>query len=55
MDVPVGEALLYIDSRDRLSIAINQGNYSRKYDVVPPATIYIPRKGAPRTVKPSRH
>lgn len=55
MDVPVGEALLYIDSRDRVGIAINQGNYSRKYDVTPPATVYIPRKAVPRTAKPARH
>src|SRR5882724_2455194 len=47
MDVPVGDALLYIDSRGRVGIAINQGNYSRKFDVTPPGTIFIPRKGAP--------
>ena len=47
MDVPVGDPLLYIDSRDRLGIAINQGNYSKKYAITPPATIFIPRKGAP--------
>lgn len=44
MDVPVGESLLYIDSRGRVAIAINQGNYSRKYGVTPPATIFIPSK-----------
>jgi S-adenosylmethionine hydrolase len=47
MDVPVGDVLLFIDSRDRASIAINQGNYSRKFAVEPPGTIFIPRKGAP--------
>jgi S-adenosyl-L-methionine hydrolase (adenosine-forming) len=47
MDVPVGDPLLYIDSRDRLGIAVNQGNYSKKYDITPPATIFVPRKGAP--------
>src|SRR2546426_929894 len=31
MDVPVGEALLYQDSRGRIAIAINQGNYSKKF------------------------
>jgi S-adenosylmethionine hydrolase len=46
MNVPVGESLLYVDSRGRMAIAINQGNYSKKYGVEPPATIYIPRKGA---------
>lgn len=47
MDVPVGETLLFIDSRDRVSIAVNQGNYSKKFNVEPPGTIFIPRKGAP--------
>jgi S-adenosylmethionine hydrolase len=47
MDVPVGDVLLFIDSRDRVSIAINQGNYSKKFGVEPPGTISIPRKGAP--------
>ncbi len=45
MDVPVGDALLYRDSRGRMSIAINQGNYSRKFNVNPPATIFVPKKG----------
>src|SRR3989475_11551877 len=47
MDVPVGDSLLYIDSRGRVGIASNQGNYSKKFDVTPPGTIFIPRKGAP--------
>ena len=46
MDVPVGDSLLFIDSRGRVSIAVNQGDYSRKFSVEPPATIFIPRKGA---------
>ena len=47
MEVPVGDALLYIDSRGRVGIAINQGNYAKKFNIEPPATIFIPRKGAP--------
>jgi S-adenosylmethionine hydrolase len=47
MDVPVGDSLLFIDSRGRVSIAINQANYSKKFNVEPPGTIFIPRKGAP--------
>ncbi len=47
MDVRVGDVLLFIDSRDRVSIAINQGNYSKKFGVEPPGTISISRKGAP--------
>jgi S-adenosylmethionine hydrolase len=51
MDVPVGQPLLYVDSRDRMGLAVNQGNYSKKYDISPPGTIFIPRKGAPITGK----
>ena len=46
MNVPVGESLLYFDSRGRVAIAVNQGNYSKKFAVDPPATIFIPRKSA---------
>lgn len=44
MNVSVGDPLLYIDSRGRVGIAINQGNYSRKFGIEPPASIFIPRK-----------
>jgi S-adenosyl-L-methionine hydrolase (adenosine-forming) len=47
MDVPVGESLLYIDSRGRVALAVNEGSYSKKFDITPPATLFIPRKGAP--------
>lgn len=47
MEVAVGDPLLYVDSRGRVGIAVNQGNYSRKFSIVPPGTIFIPRKGAP--------
>ena len=47
MDVPVGDSLLFIDSRDRVSIAVNQGNYSKKFNIEPPATLFIPRHGSP--------
>jgi len=48
MDVPVGDALLYVDSRGRMSIAVNQGNYSRKFNISPPVSIFIPKKGVSR-------
>jgi S-adenosylmethionine hydrolase len=51
MDVPVGDSLLYIDSRGRVGIANNEGNYAKKFDVNPPGTIFIPRKGAARKDK----
>jgi len=46
MDVPVGDALLYIDSRGRMALALNQGNFSLVNGITPPATISIPKKGA---------
>ena len=42
-DVPLGHALLYIDSRGRLAVAINQNNFAATYGVKPPATLSIPR------------
>jgi len=47
MEVAVGDPLLYIDSRGRVGIAVNQGNYSKKYNITPPVALFIPRKGAP--------
>jgi S-adenosylmethionine hydrolase len=46
MDVPVGEPLLYIDSRGRIGLALNQRNFSVMNKVAPPVKIFIPRKGA---------
>jgi S-adenosylmethionine hydrolase len=47
MDVSVGDSLLYIDSRGRVGIASNEGNYAKKFDITPPGVIFIPRKGVP--------
>jgi S-adenosylmethionine hydrolase len=44
MDVQVGDSLLYIDSRGRVGIAVNQGNYSKKFNIDPPGHIFIPHK-----------
>ena len=44
-DVPVGEPLLYVDSRGRLGLAVNQNNFSATYGVKPPAALIIPRTG----------
>jgi S-adenosylmethionine hydrolase len=43
-DVPIGRPLFYIDSRGRLSLAINQGNFAQSYKITPPAPLFIPRK-----------
>jgi len=46
MDVPVGDPLLYVDSRGRIALALNERNFSAVNKVTPPATIFIPKKGA---------
>jgi S-adenosylmethionine hydrolase len=45
MNVPVGDSLLYIDSRGRVGIANNEGNYAKKFNFSVPGMIFIPRKG----------
>ncbi len=45
MGVPIGQPLVYIDSRGRLGVAVNQGDFSKKYAISPPAALFIPRKG----------
>lgn len=47
MDVPVGEPLLYVDSRGRVGLAINQGNFSQVHKITPPVSLFIPKKGGP--------
>jgi S-adenosyl-L-methionine hydrolase (adenosine-forming) len=43
-DVALGKPLLYVDSRGRLALAVNQGNFSRVYGMKPPVKLLIPRK-----------
>lgn len=45
MEVPVGEPLLYVDSRGRVAIAVNQGDFSKVYKITPPASVFIPHPG----------
>jgi S-adenosylmethionine hydrolase len=47
MDVPVGDPLLYVDSRGRMALALNERNFSVINKITPSATIFIPKKGAP--------
>ena len=51
MDVPVGDPLLYVDSRGRMALALNQRNFSQVNKVMPPGTIFIPKKGVPLKAK----
>jgi S-adenosylmethionine hydrolase len=43
-DVPVGKELFYIDSRGRLSIGINQRDFSQTYKVGADDKLFIPAK-----------
>jgi S-adenosylmethionine hydrolase len=43
-DVPVGKELFYIDSRGRLSLGIDQRNFSETYQVGEGAQLTIPKK-----------
>ena len=47
MDVPVGEPLLYQDSRGRMGLALNEQNFSQVHKIRPPVSVFIPQKGAP--------
>ena len=44
-DVPLKQPLLFIDSRGRVSFAINQASFAATYHVQPPQPVFIPRKG----------
>jgi S-adenosylmethionine hydrolase len=43
-DVPAGKPLFYIDSRGRLSVAVNLGNFAEVYKVGEGTKLFIPRK-----------
>jgi len=43
-DVPLKQPLLYIDSRGRLGIAINQGSFAQTYGIEPPQPIFVARQ-----------
>jgi S-adenosylmethionine hydrolase len=44
-DVPLKHPLLFIDSRGRVSFAVNQGSFAAAYSVEPPQPVFIVRKG----------
>ena len=44
-DVALKEPLLYLDSRGRLGIAVNQGSFAAIYGIQPPQPIFIPSPG----------
>jgi S-adenosylmethionine hydrolase len=44
-DVPLNQPLLYIDSRGRLGLAVNQNSFAATYGIHPPAALEIPQAG----------
>ncbi len=42
-DVPLRQPLLYIDSRGRFAMAVNQGSFAATFSVKPPVELFIPR------------
>jgi S-adenosylmethionine hydrolase len=42
-DVPLGQPLLYIDSRGHMALAVNQNSFAATYGVKPPVALLIPR------------
>jgi hypothetical protein len=43
-DVPLKQPLLFLDSRGRVSFAVNQASFAATYGVEPPQPVFIPRK-----------
>lgn len=43
-EVAIGQPLVYIDSRGRVGVAVNQRDFSKEYKVSPPLPIFILRK-----------
>lgn len=44
-DVPLNQPLMYIDSRGRLGLAVNQNSFAATYGVKPPVALLIPKAG----------
>jgi S-adenosylmethionine hydrolase len=42
-DVPLGQPLLYVDSRGHIALAVNQNSFAATYAVKPPVALNIPR------------
>jgi S-adenosylmethionine hydrolase len=42
-DVPLNEPLMYIDSRGRVGLAVNQGSFAARFGIKPPLKIHIAR------------
>jgi S-adenosylmethionine hydrolase len=42
-DVPLGQPLLYVDSRGHMALAVNQGSFAAVYGIKPSVGVVIPR------------
>jgi len=42
-DVALNRPLIYIDSRGRFALALNQNNFAATYGIRPPVKFFIPR------------
>jgi S-adenosylmethionine hydrolase len=40
----VGQPLLFIDSSNLVSLAINQDNFAKVHDIAPPAPLFVARR-----------
>jgi S-adenosylmethionine hydrolase len=43
-DVPLGQPLLYVDSRGHMALAVNQNSFAATYGVKPPLEVWISKK-----------
>ena len=43
-DVPLGQPLLYVDSRGHIALAVNQNSFAATYGVKPPVSLFVARK-----------
>jgi len=43
-DVALGKPLLYVDSRGRMALAVNQGNFGKTFGIMPPVPVVISKK-----------
>ncbi len=43
-DVPVGQALMYVDSRGRVAFAVNQGSFAKAQGIQPLMPLVLRRK-----------
>ncbi len=43
-DVPADHILMYVDSRGRIALAVNEGNFAKKFRITPPVGITVSKR-----------